>query len=122
MKKYLLLAASLLVIVSCTDVPEPMETVVAEPVRTAHIFGKGLPEEDLVPDLMNVRVTEQVAADLEAHTGEDGWVNLPYVRKFNTRGVTKMRRSKPGRGKQACTSGMSSRRTADSRLPARRMT
>ena len=99
MKKYLLLAASLLVIVSCTDVPEPMETVVAEPVRTAHIFGKGLPEEDLVPDLMNVRVTEQVAADLEAHTGEDGWVNLPYVRKFNTRGVTKMRRLFPYAGK-----------------------
>ena len=99
MKKFLLITASVLAIAACTDVPEPAETVLAEPARTARIFGEGLPEEALIPDIINVRVSEQVAADLETHTGKDGWVNLPYVRKFDTRGVAKMRRLFPDAGK-----------------------
>ena len=58
MKKFLSITASVLVIASCTDLPEPVETVLPEPASAVRYFGLGLPEDNLIPNKINIRVTE----------------------------------------------------------------
>jgi len=63
------------------------------------IFGKELPAEDRVPEMLNIEFTEEMTLELERNTGEDGLVRLPEVKSVEGLGIVKMRRVFPYAGK-----------------------
>ena len=61
------------------------------------VFAEGLPKESLLPE-MNVKVSEEMARELEKATGEDGYVAIPEVKSLSGTGAVRMRRLFPYAG------------------------
>ena len=97
MKRIIYLAVAGLLAAACAR--EPVFEADLQADRQDAIFGAEVPEEDLIPDEMNVLVNEETAAILEAATGEDGYVEMSRVKAFSDLGVVKMRRLFPYAGK-----------------------
>ena len=97
MKRIIYLAVAGLLAAACAR--EPVFEADLQADRQEAIFGAEVPEEDLIPDEMNVLVNEETAAILEAATGEDGYVEMSRVKAFSDLGVVKMRRLFPYAGK-----------------------
>lgn len=60
-------------------------------------FGEGLSDDALLP-MMNIKVTEALAKELESVTGEDGYVKLSETRSFDDGQILSMRRLFPYAG------------------------
>lgn len=91
-----LLAASLTY--SCSVKEEPVQEAEVAVVQTPKVIGEPLPQSELLP-LINVKVSEEMAARLESATDEHGFVKLPEVRSFSGIGIVRMRRLFPYAGK-----------------------
>ena len=65
---------------------------------SGQVFGEGLPDESLLPQ-MNIRVSEELAANLSGLTDEDGFVRMDEIPSLKSQGVVKMRRLFPDAGK-----------------------
>ena len=97
-KRYLYLIGVLSIIVaSCVKEPDPFEFE-REIASGEQIFGEGLADEQLLPR-MNVKVTEELALDLEESTLSNGYVNLKSYRSLQQQGVVRMKRLFPHAGK-----------------------
>ena len=87
---------SILFFNSCSQ-SEDAFAVKDESAESGTVFGEGLPEEDLLQQ-MNINVNDELAAELEAATGEDGYVDLALFPSLRAQGVMKMRRLFPYAG------------------------
>ena len=65
---------------------------------SGQVFGEGIADESLLPQ-MNIRVSEEMAANLTALTAEDGFVRMNEIPSLRSQGVVKMRRLFPDAGK-----------------------
>ncbi len=99
MRRIAILLAAVTLPLSCAQSIELAPDVAPEVPETVTVFGSDMPEDALVADEMNVRVSADVADMLEAHTGEDGYVRMPEVKAFADRGVVRMRRLFPYAGR-----------------------
>ena len=63
------------------------------------LIGGNLPADAVNPLLLNVLFNEETAAELEQMTAEDGCVQLPAVKSFDSRGIVRMRRLFPEAGR-----------------------
>ena len=97
MKRLLTVVAACLVFAACARETEMDGVPSAE--APAKIFASDIPEEDLIPDEMNIYVDEQTAEMLEAAMDADGNVVMPKVKAFEGAGVESMRRLFPYAGK-----------------------
>lgn len=96
MKRLLYVFAAGAILAACSAEPE-IGSEAPEVVKKV-IFAD-VPEEDLIPDEMNILVDEETAAMLEAATDEDGYVSMPKVKSFEKAGIVRMRRLFPYAGK-----------------------
>lgn len=98
MKRAALFFAFLALLTACTQQAFE-EAALADklPARDG-IFGAGLPLDAVNPLLLNVLFDEQTSLELEGMTAGDGYVQLPAVKSFDSRGIVRMRRLFPYAG------------------------
>ena len=93
-----LLLPALLLAGSCSVRESAVEEIEMTQARPQTVIGAGLADEDLLRE-MNIKVTPEMAAVLEASTDADGYVVLPSVRSFSDLGIVRMRRLFPEAGR-----------------------
>ena len=85
-----LLLPALLLAGSCSVRESAVEEIEMTQARPQTVIGAGLADEDLLRE-MNIKVTPEMAAVLEASTDADGYVVLPSVRSFSDLGIVRMK-------------------------------
>lgn len=95
---YSLLAAALLLIFTSCIKEDDFFKAERVPDSEEQVFGSDLPDNQLL-NYMNIKVSDELAKELEGMTGKDGDVTLTPFKSLTQQGVVKMRRMFPYAGK-----------------------
>lgn len=97
MRKLLVVIAGLSLVACARSFEEASLMTVEQP--ETQVWGENIPEENLSPGVMNVLVSEEFAAELEAASDEEGHVRISGLKSVSAKPFTSMRRLFPPAGK-----------------------
>ncbi len=83
---------------ACVNELDENRVEVTEPSGT-EVYGQELKPSAVEPDVLNIKVSQELASELEKNTGEDGFVKLAGVTSIPKDAVVSMRRLFPHAGK-----------------------
>ncbi len=95
---HILAAALVLSLPACVNELDENHVKVTDPSET-EVYGQELEAADVEPDILNIKVSEDLAIELEKNTGEDGFVELAGITSIPKDAVVSMRRLFPHAGK-----------------------
>lgn len=96
---HLLRAASVILplAVGCAGQDSVSEEITQKETHT-QLLEAGLPEDDIIPGLLNIKVSSELASELEKNTDADGFVRVAKVKSMPSDGIVSLKRLFPDAG------------------------